>query len=556
MAIYHLSAQIIGRSSGRSVVAAAAYRSGERLHEERTDQTHDYTKRQEVESEIHTPVGAPEWMQDRERLWNAVDSAEKRKDAQLAREFNLALPKELDAERQRELVRSFVKEEIVQRGMVADVAIHRNDPNNPHAHVLVTMREVTPEGFGAKNREWNRPEQLEHWREQWADHTNRALERAGREERIDHRSLRAQGIEREPTRHLGPAAAAMERKHLDPDRGRVVREVREYNRTLVDFQGAQSELERERGILERHQARMEGGTWDEKGSLAVAAVERERGGPVGSAEILRESREAQAAVWQLAAKDQALERRESVLASSHEGAERSRQEWAAAAEQQKRDESWRGKIVDQWWGGRTASEVEGNRWRVQTAAESYHQYLKQAGHTETGELQRELHQVRQQRVELKEERERQEARRGLYGPAAAGYERHREASLERDPEIQARHQARLESGVWRPKESLEMARLEVDRGGPVTREWLREQAGRESNAWNAYSRCERSLEHAEELGRYQEGLASGSVQHDRTLDAELKEIGREAMRALHPEEAARELAHERMREDLFWSRSR
>ncbi len=253
MAIYHLSAQIIGRSAGRSVMAAAAYRSGERLHEERTGQVHDYTKRKEIESEIHAPENAPGWMRERERLWNAVDAAEKRKDAQLAREFNMALPKELDAERQRELVRRFVKEEMVNRGMVADVAFHRDHPGNPHAHVMVTMREAGPEGFGPKNRDWNRKDLLEAWRETWAAHANRELERAGRAERIDHRTLKAQGIDREPTRHLGPAAAAMERKHLHPDRGRVVREVQEYNRNLIDFQAAKAELERLRDQRERQE---------------------------------------------------------------------------------------------------------------------------------------------------------------------------------------------------------------------------------------------------------------------------------------------------------------
>lgn len=165
MAIYHLSAQVIGRSAGRSSVAAAAYRAGERITDERTGHVHDYTKRQDIEREIITPEGAPAWMQERARLWNAVEAVEKRKDAQVARELNIALPKELTPEQQREMVHRYVKEEMVSKGMVADVAIHRNDPNNPHAHIMTTMRDVSPEGFGTKNREWNRTEQLEEWRE-------------------------------------------------------------------------------------------------------------------------------------------------------------------------------------------------------------------------------------------------------------------------------------------------------------------------------------------------------------------------------------------------------
>ena len=243
MAIYHVSAQIIGRSAGRSSVAAAAYRSAERIRDERTGQIHDYTKRHGIESEIHTPGSAPEWMRDRSRLWNAAEEAETRKDAQLAREMNIALPKELSADEQKELVRSFVKEEFVNRGMVADVAYHHNDPDNPHAHVMLTLRDVTPEGFGSKNRNWNHRDLLEAWREKWEEHANQALERAGRNERIDHRTLEAQGINREPARHLGPAAAAMERKHIPTERMAEAGMVREYNDNLLRFREEKARLE-------------------------------------------------------------------------------------------------------------------------------------------------------------------------------------------------------------------------------------------------------------------------------------------------------------------------
>ena len=206
MAIYHLSAQVIGRSSGRSSVAAAAYRAGEGLRDERTGRSHDYGRRREIESWIQAPAWAPDWATDRGRLWNEVEASERRSDSQLAREINVALPVELSRERQGELVRSFVREQLAGRGMVADVAVHRQDPGNPHAHVMLTTRSVGEGGFGPKARGWNRPEELAGWREAWAVHANRELEREGREERVDHRSHGDRGLDREPTVREGPDA--------------------------------------------------------------------------------------------------------------------------------------------------------------------------------------------------------------------------------------------------------------------------------------------------------------------------------------------------------------
>lgn len=243
MAIYHLSAKVIGRSSGRSSVAAAAYRSAERLVDERTGLVHDYTRRRggEIECWIQAPEKAPEWARNREELWNRVEASEKRKDAQLCREVEVALPKELSREEQSELVRGFVREQFVSRGMVADVAVHRGDENNPHAHVMLTTREVDPggAGFGSKAREWNRNELLKEWREGWAERANRALERAGLSERIDHRSFASRGIDREPSVHEGPNVREMEARGLRTERGSLNRAARELNR--------QRELERERG---------------------------------------------------------------------------------------------------------------------------------------------------------------------------------------------------------------------------------------------------------------------------------------------------------------------
>ena len=194
MAIYHFSAQVASRSAGRSAVAMAAYRSGQRLEDERTGEMKFYRRASKPQTEIMAPVHSPEWIHDRNRLWNEVEKAEKRKDAQLCREINVALPKEFSTELQTKMLRAFCQREFVDHGMIADVAIHRDDANNPHAHIMLTMREVSPEGFGLKVREWNDRGLIEQWRENWAKDVNRIFEKANRPERIDHRSLEAQGI--------------------------------------------------------------------------------------------------------------------------------------------------------------------------------------------------------------------------------------------------------------------------------------------------------------------------------------------------------------------------
>ena len=204
MAIYHFDAKIVSRANGQSVVASAAYRASESLHDERYGITHDYTRKRGVEhSEILLPEGAPDWMGDRLTLWNRVEATEKRKDAQLAREIELALPVELSHDENVDLVRDYVKTHFVAKGMVADFSVHEDDPNNPHAHVLLTMREVNEAGFGPKVRSWNAKDQLLHWRAAWAETANQHLARAGHAVRIDHRTLAAQNIELEPGRKIG-----------------------------------------------------------------------------------------------------------------------------------------------------------------------------------------------------------------------------------------------------------------------------------------------------------------------------------------------------------------
>lgn len=234
MAIFRLSASVVKRAAGRSAVAAAAYRSGTLQHDERTGQSFDYQRRRGVEHEaILTPGNAPAWMADRERLWNGVEAVEKRKDAQLAREVQLALPHELSHAQRVALVTEFVRDEFVAKGMVADIAIHAPDrgadERNHHAHVMLTLREIEGDGFGPKCREWNRKEQLQEWREHWAERVNQALDRAGHDARIDHRSLEAQGLDREAQPKLGPAATELERRGIETDRGDMLRAVLERN---------------------------------------------------------------------------------------------------------------------------------------------------------------------------------------------------------------------------------------------------------------------------------------------------------------------------------------
>lgn len=226
MAIYRLSADIVRRSQGRTVTAAAAYRAGELIVDQRTGLAFDYRRRHGViETAILVPAAAPAWMCERTQLWNAVEAAEKRKDAQLARDIELALPHELDAEARRELVHQFVRSAFVGAGMVADVALHepdaRGDSRNFHAHVLLTMRRIEGDGFGPKERNWNDQAQLERWRAQWAALVNDALEIAGEDSRVDHRSLEAQGIERLPQIHLGLAVSEMQRRGIATERGEL-----------------------------------------------------------------------------------------------------------------------------------------------------------------------------------------------------------------------------------------------------------------------------------------------------------------------------------------------
>jgi Ti-type conjugative transfer relaxase TraA len=223
MAIYHFSAKIISRANGSSAVASAAYRSAERLHDDRLDRNHDFTNKSGVvHSEVMLPEGAPERLSDRSTLWNEVEATELRKDAQLSREVEFAIPRELNQQQGIDLARDFVQKEFVDRGMIADLNVHwdlgADGMMKPHAHVMLTMREVNEDGFGKKVRAWNETEQLEQWRERWGCHVNERLTELDIDASIDHRSFKHQGIDLAPQNKIGPAALRMAQEGLERER--------------------------------------------------------------------------------------------------------------------------------------------------------------------------------------------------------------------------------------------------------------------------------------------------------------------------------------------------
>ncbi len=208
MAIYHLTAKVISRARGQSITAAAAYRSGAALRDERYGITHHFVRNGGVAHvEIMAPESAPPWTQDRQALWNRVEAGERRKDSQLARAIDIGLPVELSHPQSVALVRDYLAQEFVSKGMIADFCIRRSDPNNPYVQVLLTLREATPLGFGPKMRQWNRKSNLLDWRAAWAERANLHLARAGHSVRIDHRTLEAQQEELTPGRKTGIGAA-------------------------------------------------------------------------------------------------------------------------------------------------------------------------------------------------------------------------------------------------------------------------------------------------------------------------------------------------------------
>ena len=264
MAIYHLCIKIISRGKGKSAVAASAYRSGEKIKNEYDGIVHDFTRKGGIAlTEILLPQNAPQAFLDRGTLWNSVEKIEKSKNSQLAREIEIALPKELNREKQIELVREYVKDNFVNVGMCADIALHDKNDGNPHAHILLTMRPLNEDTtWGAKSKkeyildengekvklkngnyktrkinttDWNEQDKAEEWRKAWADITNKYLEENSIQEKVDHRSYQRQGIEQIPTIHLGVSATQMEKKGIATDRGNINREIKHQNMILREI---------------------------------------------------------------------------------------------------------------------------------------------------------------------------------------------------------------------------------------------------------------------------------------------------------------------------------
>jgi ATP-dependent exoDNAse (exonuclease V) alpha subunit len=291
MAIYHLSVKPISRAGGRSATAAAAYRSGELVHDLTSDEVFDYTRKRGVEhSEIVLPTAAARadinWARDRQALWNAAEIAEVRKDARVAREYEVALPHELNRSQRVELVRAFAGELANRYGVAVDFSIHlphrSGDDRNHHAHIMTTTREVTATGLGPKAAiEWSDTDrrkkglepaksEVKAVRERWAALTNEHLLERGIGARVDHRSLQDQGIDREPQSHLGPAVSGMERRGMETEVGK---------RISWEMQvAAQARLERaaEIGKLAREREQLQLSTLDLSGDLKLAKEERAR----------------------------------------------------------------------------------------------------------------------------------------------------------------------------------------------------------------------------------------------------------------------------------------
>lgn len=264
MAIYHLCIKIISRGKGKSAVAASAYRSGEKIKNEYDGIVHDFTRKGGIaHTEILLPQNAPQEFVNRSILWNSVEKIEKSKNSQLAREIEVALPKELDREKQINLVREYVKENFVKVGMCADIALHDKNDGNPHCHILLTMRPLNEDTtWGAKSKkeyildengekvklkngnyktrkinttDWNEQDKAEEWRKAWADITNKYLEENSIQDKVDHRSYQRQGIEQIPTIHLGVSATQMEKRGIATDRGNINREIKHQNMILREI---------------------------------------------------------------------------------------------------------------------------------------------------------------------------------------------------------------------------------------------------------------------------------------------------------------------------------
>ena len=256
MAIYHLSIKIISRGSGKSAVAAAAYRAGETIKNEYDGIVHDYTRKSGiVHTEILLPENAPAEYSNRAVLWNAVEKSERYCTAQLSREIEIALPVELTREQNISLARRFIKENFVTAGMCADICIHDKDGTNPHAHVMLTMRPIESNGkWGQKSYtvngkkiptvDWNDRDKADIWRKAWEDYCNAELYANGFDITIDHRSYEKQGIEQLPTIHLGAAVSQMEKRGIRTERGDINRAIEVTNKELRQLRARINHLQK------------------------------------------------------------------------------------------------------------------------------------------------------------------------------------------------------------------------------------------------------------------------------------------------------------------------
>jgi len=275
LAIYHCSIKIISRGKGKSVVAAAAYRAGENIYSEYDGRINDYTRKGGViHKEIMLPENAPTEYKDRAVLWNAVEKIEKAKNSQLAREIEIDLPIELNHMQNLNLVREYVKKNFTDKGMCADICIHDKNGENPHAHILLTMRPFSEDkAWGAKQKkeyllnengkkiynpkkrqykcksipttDWNEHTKAEEWREAWANILNEHLEKANHAERVNHKSFERQGItDQIPTVHLGVAAHQMEKRGIKTDRGNINREIAVTNNLLRQLEARMNKIQK------------------------------------------------------------------------------------------------------------------------------------------------------------------------------------------------------------------------------------------------------------------------------------------------------------------------
>ena len=298
--MFHLSVKPISRSAGRSATAAAAYRAGAEIADLRTGELHDYTRKRDVVQEgsgILVPAGAPAWAEDRAALWNAAEAAEKRKDARVARDYEVAIPKELTQAQGISLVRDFSQGLVDRYGVAVDYNIHRDDLRKwdgtekgwqgYHAHVLTSTRQLGREGFGDKAEielsDTKRKSlglgdgasEIERVRQLWEVTANRHLEQANSAQRIDRRSLKDQGIDRDPTVHLGPHVTGLERDGIPSRLGDINRQVVSEHRVRVEDRRQVAEMAIEVGqlygeIVERGRGRGRSGESPERGQGASA----------------------------------------------------------------------------------------------------------------------------------------------------------------------------------------------------------------------------------------------------------------------------------------------